>query len=70
MTPCGGPDRVRVRGQDVPRPHDHRHAGAGTVAVASSRAADVHADHPGIEVVNADRLIARGDVDLVVIPRP
>ena len=44
--------------------------GLELVAVASSRAADVHADHPGVHVVDADGLIARGDVDLVVIASP
>ena len=44
--------------------------GLELVAVASSRAADVHADHPGVDVVDADGLIARGDVDLVVIASP
>ena len=32
--------------------------GLELVAVASSRAADVHADHPGVHVVDADGLIA------------
>lgn len=44
--------------------------GLELVAVASSRAADVHADHPGVHVVDADDLIARSDVDLVVIASP
>ena len=44
--------------------------GLDLVAVASSRAGDVHADHPGVDVVDADRLIARADVDLVVIASP
>ena len=44
--------------------------GLELVAVASSRAAEVHADHPGVDVVDADELIARGDVDLVVIASP
>jgi len=44
--------------------------GMELVAVASSRAADVHADHPDADVVDADGLIARGDVDLVVIASP
>ena len=44
--------------------------GLDLVAVASSRAADVHADLPGVDVVDADGLIARSDVDLVVIASP
>ena len=44
--------------------------GLQLAAVASSRAADVHADHPGVHVVDADELIARGDVDVVVIASP
>ena len=44
--------------------------GLELVAVASSRAADVHADHPGVDVVDADGLIGRDDVDLVVIASP
>ncbi len=44
--------------------------GLELVTVASSRAADVHADHPGVDVVDADGLITRGDLDLVVIASP
>lgn len=44
--------------------------GLELVAVASSRAADVHADLPGVHVLDADGLIGRGDVDLVVIASP
>lgn len=44
--------------------------GLELVAVASSRAADVNADYPDVHVVDADGLIARSDVDLVVIASP
>jgi len=44
--------------------------GLELVAIASSRAADAHADHPGVDVVDADGLIARSDLDLVVIASP
>lgn len=44
--------------------------GLQLVAVASSRAADVHADYPGVAVVDSDVLIAGGGVDLVVIASP
>jgi predicted dehydrogenase len=44
--------------------------GLQLVAVASSRAADVHADHPGVQVVDVDGLLGRGDVDVVVIASP
>ncbi|MGV9712774.1 oxidoreductase [Gordonia sp. NPDC003424] len=44
--------------------------GMELVAVASSRAADVHSDHPHVDVVDAEALLARDDVDLVVIASP
>lgn len=44
--------------------------GLELVAVASTRPADVDADYPGVDVVDPDRLIARADVDLVVIASP
>lgn len=44
--------------------------GLELVAIASSRAADVQADHPGVDVGDAEGLIARADVDLVVIASP
>lgn len=44
--------------------------GLELVAVASTRPGDVGADHPGVDVVEPDGLIARADVDLVVIAAP
>lgn len=44
--------------------------GMDLVAVASTRPGEVHADHPGVDVVDTDGLIARTDLDLVVIASP
>lgn len=45
--------------------------GLQLVAVSSSAAAKVHADRPGLDVMaSAAALIARGDIDLVVIATP
>lgn len=43
--------------------------GMDLVAIASSRADDVHADHPQVDVVDTETLLAR-DLDLVVIASP
>lgn len=44
--------------------------GFALIAVASSDAAKVHADLPTIDVTDAQALIARDDIDLVVIASP
>src|SRR6185295_20027381 len=45
--------------------------GLELVAVSSSDAAKVHADWPGLAVeATPDALVARADVDLVVVPTP
>ncbi|MFW0794952.1 oxidoreductase [Gordonia sp. CPCC 205515] len=44
--------------------------GLDLAAVASSRADDVHADHPDVDVVDTETLLARDDLDLVVIASP
>ncbi len=75
VSPTGAPVRVGLIGygyvgRTFHAPMITATPGLELVAVASTRAAEVTADHPGVDVVDTDGLIERADVDLVVIASP